>query len=48
MSPSLLGSQFQTLERPAADEPVFTVSVAESEEKALRAIQELVDRLRSE
>jgi gluconokinase len=40
MPPSLLQSQFQTLERPQVDEPVFTISVKESEESALKAIRD--------
>ncbi|MEY4667554.1 MAG: hypothetical protein RL518_253 [Pseudomonadota bacterium] len=47
MPPSLLESQFQTLERPDTQEPVFTVSVAESEESALAAIRDIVEKLRA-
>jgi gluconokinase len=43
MPPSLLESQFETLERPYGDEPVVTVSVAESEEKALAMIRAFVE-----
>ena len=47
MPASLLTSQFETLERPAADEPVFTVSVAESQEEALREIQRILEGIRT-
>lgn len=45
MPASLLESQFRTLERPDADEPVFTVSVAQSEDAAFEAIRVIVVRL---
>ena len=45
MSPSLLESQFRTLERPNDTEPVFTVSVAESEEKTLESVRRIVEQL---
>lgn len=43
MPASLLESQFETLERPQGDEPVVTVSVAESEEKALAMIRAFIE-----
>lgn len=46
MPASLLTSQFETLERPAADEPVVTVSVAESAEQALGEIGRVLEGLR--
>jgi carbohydrate kinase (thermoresistant glucokinase family) len=46
MPASLLESQFQTLERPHDDEPVFTVSVAESEQGALESIRSIIENLR--
>lgn len=43
MPSSLLKSQFDTLERPGADEPVFTISVAESEDEAVEAILRIIE-----
>ena len=48
MPASLLTSQFETLERPAADEPVFTVSVAESAEQTLHEIRRVLEGLSME
>ena len=47
MPASLLESQFQTLERPHYDEPVFAVSVAESETKTLETLYALIAEMGS-
>ena len=44
MNPSLLTSQFDTLERPSEDEPVSTISVSGSVEESVRAVKELLER----
>jgi gluconokinase len=45
MSPSLLASQFKTLERPETDEPVFTISVAQGEEQAVDEVRRILAKL---
>jgi gluconokinase len=47
MPASLLESQLQTLERPKGDEPVFTVSVANSEEETMNQILAFLAVLRT-
>jgi carbohydrate kinase (thermoresistant glucokinase family) len=45
MPASLLGSQFEILEKPDADEPVTTVSVAGTQEEAIEAIKRVLAAL---
>jgi gluconokinase len=43
MNPSLLESQFNTLERPSDDEPVATISVSGPVEESVRAVKDLLE-----